>query len=169
MRASDESHLRGSAVFVSFLRSVQKLFPSLSPSVCFPPPTAATCAPLVVPTAENRLACHSLRDSGPLSTDRIGHILHDVDRCRPVLRQAPGVGRSVCRAALVVRSVKLVHQRIESGEAGMCSSWPMLPVSNPRRSCSARFSCGVQPPFYSTCPMPGACSITRWFALRQPF
>lgn len=38
---------------------------------------------------------------------------------RPVLREVPGLDRSVCRAAVVVRSVKLVHQRIESGEAGM--------------------------------------------------
>lgn len=62
----------------------------------------------------------------------------------------PGLGRSVCRAAVVVRSVKLVHQRIESGEAGMFS-WPMLPVSSPRRSCSARFCRSVEPPFRRTC------------------
>jgi hypothetical protein len=77
------------------------------------------------------------------------------------------LGRSVCRAAVVVRSVKLVHPRIESGEAGMCS-WPVLPVSDPRQSCSARFCRSVEPPFLSTCPLPGACSITRWCTLRQP-
>ena len=104
----------------------------------------------------------------PLSTNAIGRILHVVDLCRPVLREVPGLGRSVGRAALVVRSVKLVHQPIESGEAGMCS-WLMLPVSDPRRSCSARFCRSVEPPFHSACPLPGACSITRWFTLRRPF
>jgi hypothetical protein len=56
---------------------------------------------------------------------------------------------------------------IEAGEAGMCS-WPMLPVSDPRQSCSVRFCRSVKPPVLSTCPLPGACPITRWFTLRQP-
>jgi hypothetical protein len=85
----------------------------------------------------------------------------------PVLRVVPGLGRSVCRVAVVVRSVKLVQHPIESGEAGMCS-WPRLPVSDPRPSCSARLYRSEKPPILSTCPLPGACSITRWFTLRQP-
>jgi hypothetical protein len=64
--------------------------------------------------------------------------------------------------------VMLVHQRIESGEAGMFS-WRILPVLEPRRSCSARFCRRGEPPFPSTCPLPGASSITRWFTLCQPF
>jgi len=55
----------------------------------------------------------------------IGPILHVVNLCRPVLREVPGLGRSICRAAGVVRSVKLVHQPIDPGEAGMCF-WPWL-------------------------------------------
>jgi hypothetical protein len=90
-----------------------------------------------------------------------------LDLCRPVLREVPGLGRCVGRAAVVVRSVKLVHHPIEAGEAGMCS-WPRLPVSDPRPSCSARFCRSVKPPLLSTCPLPGACPITRWFTLRQP-
>jgi hypothetical protein len=85
----------------------------------------------------------------------------------PVLRLVPGLGRSVCRAAVVVRSVKLVHQPIEAGEVSMCS-WPRLPVSDPRPSCWARFCRSVKPPLLRTCPLPGACPITRWFTLRQP-
>ena len=72
-----------------------------------------------VPGRDDRGPGFALRASGPLSTDRIGRILHVVDLCRPVLREVPGLDRSVGRAAVVVRSVKLVHQRIESGEAGM--------------------------------------------------
>jgi len=105
----------------------------------------------------------------PLFADCIGPILLVGSHlCRPVLRVVPGLGRSVFRAAVVVRSVKLVHHPIEAGEAGMCS-WPRLPVSDPRPSCSARFCRRVKPPVRSTCLLPGACPITRWFTLRQPF
>ena len=38
---------------------------------------------------------------GPLSTDCIGGILHVVDLCRPVLREVPGLDRSVGRAAVL--------------------------------------------------------------------
>ena len=85
-----------------------------------------------------------------------------------VVREVPVLGRSVCRVAIVVRSVKLVHQCIESGEAGM-SSWRMFPILDRRQSCSARFCRSVDPPVRSTCPLPGAGSITRWFTWRQPF
>jgi hypothetical protein len=54
-----------------------------------------------------------------LSANCIDHILRVVAQCRSVLREVPGLGWSVCRAAAVVRSVKLVHQRIEPGEAGI--------------------------------------------------
>jgi hypothetical protein len=75
--------------------------------------------------------------SALLLTPGLGRILLGVGLCRPVLREVPGSGRSVGRAAVVVRSVKLVHQRIESGEAGTFS-WPVFPVSEPRRSCWTR-------------------------------
>lgn len=46
--------------------------------------------------------------------------------CRPVLREVPGLGRSVGRAAVVVRSVKLVHQ----GRA--MRGWHVLLANAPR-------------------------------------
>lgn len=79
-------------------------------------------------------------------TSRIGDILHVVELCRSVLRDVPGMGRSVGWVAVVVRSVKLVHQPVESCEA-RTFSWPTLPVSDTRRSCSARI-----------CPPHGAAS-----------
>ena len=109
----------------------------------------------------------------PLFTGCMGPILRLISLCRPVLRAVPGLGRSVSRAAVVVCSGKLVHQPIEPGEADMCF-WPQVPVYS-RRSCSARFCRGVEPPLRNTCPLPGACSITRWFtgaqlfSWRQPF
>src|SRR5438477_11220055 len=89
-----------------------------------------------------------------LVSDRTGRILRVVDLCHPVLREVPGLGRSVCRAAIVVRSVKLVHQRIESVEAGHVlgqSSTFLIRV----HSCSARFCRNVEPPFLSKCLLPG--------------
>ena len=85
-----------------------------------------------------------------LVTDGTASILQLVDLCRRCSAKSRSWAGALNRAAVVVRSVKLVHQRIESGEAGMFS-WPMLPVSNPRRSCSARFCRSVEPPFRSTC------------------
>jgi hypothetical protein len=71
-----------------------------------------------------RFLC-SLRTSVPLPAVGMGRILHGVDLGRLVLRQVPRLGRRMGRAAVVMRSVKLVHQRIESGEAsrffGQCS------------------------------------------------
>jgi hypothetical protein len=80
--------------------------------------------------------------SRPVPGDGLVDRLHQSysARRRPVPRGAPRsswLGRSLGRAAVVVRAVKLVHQCIESGEAGM-GFWPPLPVSKPRRSCSAR-------------------------------
>jgi hypothetical protein len=92
--------------------------------------------------------CVPLASCTPLAS--VVFFLSLLDLCRPVLREVPGLGRSVGRAAVVVRSVKLVHQPIEAGEAGMCS-WPGLPVSDPRPSCSARFCRSVKPPLLSTC------------------
>jgi hypothetical protein len=109
--------------------------------------------------------CVPLASCSPLAS--VVLFLSLLDLCRPLLREVPGLGRSVDRAAVVVRSVKLVHHPIEAGEAGMCS-WPRLLVSDPRPSCSARFCRSVKPPLLSMCPLPGACPITRWFTLRQP-
>lgn len=76
------------------------------------------------------------------------------------------MGRSVGRAAVVGRYVKLVHQRIESGEAG--TFWPMLPVTERvERVChdSAEWGAAIAQDVLS----PGAGSITRWFTLRRPW
>ena len=105
---------------------------TVSFAVSFPGSAAATYSDLVAVTAETRLEYpRSLRISGPLLTDGIVRILPIVELCRPVLREVLGLGRSVGRAAVVVGSVKLVHQRIESGEAHTFF-WPSLPVSDPR-------------------------------------
>jgi hypothetical protein len=103
-----------------------------------------------------------------LLTDCTGRILHVVDLCCAVLREVPGWAGAFGRAAVVVRSVKLVHQRIESGEAGM-GSWRVLPVSQSAPIVLSTTCRSVEPPFHSTCLLPGAGSIARWFTLRQPF
>ena len=103
------------------MKQFLKLCSSLS--LFFLPACASRRSNGVVLSAENGRALNqSLPCTVPLFTDSRGPIiLHVVDRCRLVLREVPGLGRSAGRAAVVVCSVKLVHQRIESGEAGVCA------------------------------------------------
>jgi len=70
----------------------------------------------------------------------------------------PWRGPGRYRAAVVVRSAKLVHQRLESGEAGRCS-WPRSPFLIRSASCWARSCHSVGWPSHSACSLPGACSI----------
>jgi hypothetical protein len=77
------------------------------------------------------------------------------------------LGRSVAGAAVLVRSVKLVHHRIEPGEANTCS-WRLL--SLPTRVLRAQHDAAErEPPSRSTCRLPGAGLVTRWFTSRRPF
>jgi hypothetical protein len=78
--------------------------------------------------------------------------------CRPMLREVPGLGRSVNGAAIVVRSVKLVPQGMEPGEADTFW-WPNTPVP---QSVSIMLSTILPQRGAATSqnvPMPGACSI----------
>jgi hypothetical protein len=132
-RASGERHLMGdqlAALHSLFSRKIQK---TVSFLVSFPPPAAKrSCAVVAIPA--------SRPTSRPVPVAGLVDRLHQSysARRRSVPRGAPRsswLGRSLGRAAVVVRAVKLVHQCIESGEAGM-GFWPPLPVSKPRRSCS---------------------------------
>jgi hypothetical protein len=104
----------------------------------------------------------------PLPTDGLDRILRVVNPCRPVLREVPGLGRGVSRAAVVVRSAKLVHQRTESGEAGMFS-WPTLPVSDPRRFVHSTILPQHGAAMSQHVSVARCLLDQRWFTGRHPF
>jgi hypothetical protein len=150
--------------FVSFLRAFPKLFPCLSPSAfrgrSLLGPSCSDCR-------ESSRIPQSLPASGPLSTDRIGHILHVVDLCRPVLRLAwfgpERLPRGRCRA---LREAGPSTHRVRRGRHVLLANAPRI------QSASIVLST-ILPQRGATIsqhlPLPGAGSITRWFTLRQPF
>ena len=77
------------------------------------------------------------------------------------------MGRRIGRAAVVVRSVKLVHQGIEQARRtrslGQCSRLRAVPID-----LSTMLPMGSRH-LTGTWYLPGAGSITRWFTVRYLF
>jgi hypothetical protein len=110
-------------------------------------------APLVIPSCRHLFAQWN------------GLILYGIHSCRLVLRDVAGLGRSVGWVALVVRSVKLVHQCIDTCEAGTFS-WRRLPLSDTRRSCPARIDPQREAARFQNLSVAGCLFDLRWFTSR---